>query len=54
MLAPVFADSNGDGFLDENELEALFTKEVIGLKLWLCRSSINEGAFAVTLVFSQA
>lgn len=29
-LLPLFlnADSNGDGFFDEQELEALFTKEV--------------------------
>lgn len=31
------ADSNGDGFFDEQELEALFTKEVrLVLNVWNC------------------
>lgn len=32
------ADSNGDGYFDEQELEALFTKEVKASKYMLCFS----------------
>lgn len=35
------ADTNGDGFFDEQELEALFTKEVKPWHLKMCNVSVN-------------
>lgn len=35
------ADTNGDGFFDEQELEALFTKEVKPWHLEICKVSVN-------------
>lgn len=40
------ADTNGDGFFDEQELEALFTKEVKPLHLKMCDVAVN--ALALT------
>lgn len=34
-----FTDSNGDGFFDESELEALFTKEVF-MFMYLCLTAL--------------
>lgn len=37
-----YADTNGDGFFDEQELEALFTKEVKLSHLEICSVSVND------------